>query len=173
MPEDRRASIRRQATLPFVWREVAESATVPELCRTLGLPAALALQSRLAELDEEYQRLCASVADTRVLDVLRVLDRKVAALEEAIVAEAPQPERRPLVISPDGVGFDASERVPEGTWLALHVVLPVSYHVVCKARVSHCAAHDGGYRIGAEFHQMQAPAGRRLTRYAIGRDRDT
>jgi hypothetical protein len=169
MTTERRASIRRQSTLPFAWCRTSETASLAEVCAALGLPAAIALQSRLAELDDDFKRLCAGLPDARLADVLRVLDNKVSVLEEALLAQAPQPDARAVEISADGIGFDSEEPLAAADWLGVHLVLPVSYHIVCRAWVSHCDPQAGGYRIGAEFRDMEGPAGRRLTRYAIGR----
>jgi hypothetical protein len=170
MTTERRASIRRQAALPLAWCRTSETASLAEVCAALGLPTAIALQSRLSELDDDFKRLCAGLPDVRLADVLRVLDNKVSVLEEALLAQAPQPDARAVEISADGIGFDSAEPLAAADWLGVHLVLPVSYHIVCRAWVSHCDPQPGGgYRIGAEFRDMESPAGRRLTRYAIGR----
>jgi hypothetical protein len=173
MSEDRRTSIRRRAALPFAWRPIPESASLTEICNALGLPPALALQSRLAELDDEFRRACAVLPDTRLAAALRVLDAKVAVLEEAVLAQSPHPDNRLVTISADGADFDSPDPLVVGSWLGVHLVLPVSYHIVCRGQVSHCHAIDsGGFRVGVELSHLEAPAARRLTRYAIGRERE-
>ena len=173
MSDDRRTSVRRRAELPFAWRNSVAGATTVELCRTLGIPVALALQSRLADLDEHFQSAAGSVTDSRVAEALRALDGKLEVLEEALLAQAPVPPPAPLDLSADGLAFEAPEALAEGSWIAVHVVLPTAYHLVGLAQVSHCAAPHGdatGYRIGAGFHGLEDPVARRLTRFAISRD---
>lgn len=171
MSDDRRTSVRRDATLPFTWQTTTATASLAELCRQLDVPAALALQSRMAELDEELRRL-AGALDARTADALRVLDGKVALLEEALLAQSRLPPQRLLTVSADGLGFVEADPVPVGEWIAVHLVLPVSYHLVCRARVTRCEPAEHGFGIGAAFVDLGPPAGRRLTRYAIGRERD-
>ena len=173
MTEDRRTSVRRRAALPFAWRPIPEGASLAEVCDALGLPPALALQSRLAELDDEFRRACAALADGRVAAALRVLDAKVAVLEEAVLAQAPHPDSRMVTISAGGIDFDSPDPLTVGAWLGVHLVLPVSYHIVCRGQVCHCRRQDGGgHRVGVDLSHLEAPAARRLTRYAIGRERE-
>lgn len=174
MSDDRRASVRRRVALPFNWAELTAEATAMELCDVLAVPRALAVRSRLADLDDEFARAAAAIGDARVADAVRALDRKVGVLEEALLAELPLPQAAELELSADGIGFAASRALPVDTWIGIHLVLPVSYHLVGLARVSRCAPPASGeperHRIGAEFHGLEAPAARRLTRFAIGRD---
>lgn len=177
MPEqrshERRAAIRRQATLPFAWHEVPASATLADACRALGVPDVLALQSRLAGLDEELQQTCAAVTDAPFAEALLILNRKLSVLEEALLGHAPVPAEHALTLSADGIGFGSERVLTPGAWLAVHLVLPVRQHVVCRAQVSHCrAVAADAHQVGAMFHELPDSAARRLTRYAIGRDRD-
>lgn len=170
MSDDRRSSIRRHASLPFAWRPVAANASMAEVCQALGVPAAAALHSRMAELDGELRRLCAALPDASVADAVRLLDDKVALLEEALMSQTPLPPAQALEISADGISFNSPQPVQVGSALGIHLVLPVSYHLVCRGRVSHCAASDGGHHLGVALQDMEDPAARRLTRFAIGRD---
>lgn len=173
MSDDRRTSVRRQALLPFAWRALPDDASTADAIRALDLPASIALQSRLAELDEELRRAMAGLPDHRVLDALRALDAKLSVLEEAIFATLPTPAPCPVTVSADGVGFNADEALPVGSRLALHLVLPVAQHVIGLGCVRHCIADQQGYGIGVELLGLDAQAARRLTRYAIGGRRDT
>lgn len=176
MADDRRTSVRRRARLPFSWRESRQDATRADLCDALAVPRAVGFQSRLADLDDELLRVTSHLTDAYVADALRILDGKVAVLEEAVLASLPRPPVRAIEISADGIGFGADQLVPHGTWLAVLLVLPEAYHIVSLARVSHCMRAVGGasepYHIGAEFHGLDASAARRLTRYAIAREQD-
>ncbi|HEX7035960.1 MAG TPA: PilZ domain-containing protein [Pseudomonadales bacterium] len=173
MSDDRRTSVRRQALLPFAWRALPDDASTADAIRALDLPAPLALQSRLAELDEELRRTTAALPDHRVLDALRALDAKVSVLEEAIFATVPTPAPAPVTLSADGVGFTAAEALAIGSRVAVHLVLPVAQHVIGLGCVRHCSAEPQGYGIGVELLELDAQAARRLTRYAIGGRRDT
>lgn len=174
MSDDRRTSVRRRADLPFSWRECDQHATRAELCDALAVPRAIGFQARLADLDEGLQRATAQVADAAVAESLRILDGKVAVLEEAVLSALPRPPVRAIELSADGIGFGADQAVAPGAWLAVMLVLPETYHIVCRARVSHCVRavgeDRGPYHIGAEFHGLEGPTARRLTRYAISRD---
>lgn len=172
MSDDRRTSVRRQALLPFAWRVLPEDASTADAVRALDLPAPLALQSRLAELDEELRRAAAALPDHRVLDALRALDAKLSVLEEAIFAAVPTPSSGPVTVSADGVGFTASEALAVGSRLAVHLVLPVAQHVIGLGCVRRCVVEQQGYGIGVELLGLDAQAARRLTRYAIGGRRD-
>lgn len=170
---ERRAAVRRQATLPFQWREVEDCVSEARACEVLQVPAVLALQGRLADLDAELQRACAALSDPTIASALRALEGKVAVLEQAVLGQAPVPELQPATLSADGIGFTASRALAPGTWLALHLVLPPSDHVLCRAQVTRCrTARAGGHQIGAEFRELSASVARRLTRFAIGRGRD-
>lgn len=171
MSDDRRASVRRQAVLPFSWRPIDADATLADVCRALDLPHSLILQSRMAELDEELRRLTA-VLDTRTADALRVLDTRLSLLEEALLAAAPRPAPRPVTVSADGIGFEESAAVDIGSRIGMHLVLPVSQHLVVRGRVSHCRPTQPGYRVGVELLDLEPTVARRLTRFAIGRERD-
>jgi hypothetical protein len=183
MTDDRRGSLRRQVKLPFQW--CATSAEeIADICDALHLPRSHALQSRLADLDDDMRRATATLDDSRLIEVLRVMNARLAVLEEAMLADARLPETQALELSADGVGFTAGQALPQGTLLGVHLVLPVSYHLVCQACVTHCAAIEtgpgaqadrpdaSGYRIGAEFRSLQPAAARRLTRFAISRDQE-
>lgn len=171
--DDRRSSVRRNATLPFTWRVVEASAPPADVHKALGVPVTVALQGRLAELDEELLRASSGITDPATADALRVVDRKLQLLEECLLGPVPEPPVVPVALSADGVGFDSSEQLPVGTSLGIHLILPVSQHLVCLARVSRCdAAGSQGYRIGAEFVDLDGPTGRRLTRFAISRERN-
>lgn len=171
MSEDRRTTVRRHASLPFAWKEIPDQASMAEACRALGVPAAAALHSRVAELDDEFRRLCATLPDPRVAEAVQLLNDKVALLEEALMSQAPLPPAQPLEVSAEGLGFESSHAVEVGTLIGVHLVLPVSYHLICRARVSRCAPGEHGHQIGVTLLNVEGPASRRLTRYAIGRDR--
>lgn len=176
MTDDRRSSLRRLETLPFAWCVVDSTATVSEVCAALALPRSHALQSRLAELDDDLIRAAGDVQDSRVAEVVRILDAKLAVLQEGLLADAPLPPLQSLELSAEGVGFSASRELDAGTWLGVHLVLPVSYHLICRARVTHSDRPeepdaDGEFRIGAELHGLEAAAARRLTRHLIGSGR--
>ncbi len=174
MTDDRRTSVRRRATLPFSWRESHQDATRAELCDALAVPRAIGFQSRLADLDESLQRATSQLADAVVAEAVRLLDGKIAVLEEAVLSALPRPPIRAIELSADGIGFGADQAVSPGAWLAVMLVLPETYHIVCRARVSHCVRavgeDRGPYHIGAEFYGLDPPTARRLTRYAINRD---
>lgn len=160
--------------LPFAWQHVPASASTAEICRRFGLPPGLALHGRLAELDDEFKRACAGINDSRTIDALRALGDKLSVLAEAVLAQGPLPDAQAVEVSADGAGFETPEPLEVGVTLGVHLVLPVSYHVVCRARVTHCVPRDGaGFQVGVEFQDLDASTGRRLTRYAIGRDRET
>jgi hypothetical protein len=172
MSDDRRTSVRRQAALPFEWCPLPEDAGTADALRALGLPAPLTLQSRLAELDEEFRRSCSALADPRTVEALRALDGKLSGLEEALFSALPAPAPRAVTVSADGLGFSNGEALPVGGQLALHLVLPVSQHVVGVGRIRHCVAGPDRFAIGVELLGLDAQSARRLTRYAIGGGRD-
>lgn len=173
MSDERRSSVRRRAKLPFAWRESSTDATTHDICQALDLPPVLALQPRLADLDETFLTATANLTDPRMADALRALDGKLAVLEEALLAQARAPSAADVEISADGIGFRTRNPVATGARIGVHVVLPVRYHVVAAARVTHCvgpAGSGGLYRVGAEFVALDGNVGRRLTRFAISRD---
>lgn len=178
MTDDRRGSLRRQVTLPFQWC-LTSAEQLADICDALHLPRSYALQSRLADLDDDMRRATAALDDSRMVEVLRVLDARFAVLEEALLADGNLPAAQVLELSADGIGFTTDQALPQGASLGLHLVLPVSYHLVGRACVTHCAAIERnaatptpGYRIGAEFRGLQPAAARRLTRFAISRDQE-
>lgn len=173
MSQDRRASVRRRITLPFAWVEVAPDADTAAICDALALPRALALQSRLADLDDEVVRTTAAVSDRATAAALAAINARIALLEEAVLADAPRPPEAELELSADGIGFPARRELAIGSSIGLHLVLPVTFHAVCRARVTSCAEAAGpgpaAHRIGAEFRDLDGPLARRLTRLAISR----
>lgn len=173
MTDDRRSSLRRLETLPFAWCPADSTATVADLCSALALPRSHALQSRLAELDDDLTRAAGDLPDSRVAEVVRILDAKLAILQEGLLADASLPAPHALELSAEGVGFRASRPLDPGTWVGVHLVLPVNYHLICRARVTHCSRADepdadGQFHIGTELHGLETAAARRLTRHLIG-----
>lgn len=172
MEHDRRSSVRRRTRLPFAWCPLDGPLPAVQVCDALGIPRALTLQSRLADLDEAFTTAMGALTEPPTAQALRLLDGKLGVVAEAVLAQAPVPDTGELELSADGVGFRAGRPLEPGRWVGVHLVLPVSYHVVCVARVNRCtAAAAGSYRIGAGFEGLEPPLERRLTRFAISRDR--
>lgn len=173
MTDDRRTAIRRQVRLPFRYAAVAADTTAEGLCDALGVSRLLGLRARLADLDDAFARTVGSIAEPRIQDAFRALERKLSALEEVLLAGLPAPETADLEVSADGVGFESAVALDPGNWLAVHLVLPVNYHLVAPVRVARCnpvRGAAGPFRIGAEFQQMEPASARKLTRFAIGRE---
>ncbi len=159
--------------LPFGFTTVEPETTAAGLCDALGAPRVLALRARLADLDDEFTRLVASVTERVTQDALRALERKLGVLEEMLMADLPEPASAELEMSADGIGFEASDPLEAGSWIAVHLVLPVNYHLLAAARVQRSVPvdqHAGKFRIGAAFERLEPLTARRLTRFVIGRD---
>lgn len=173
MSEDRRTSIRRRIQLPFRYATIEADATSGRQCDVLGVPRAVGVRAQLGELDDEFARLLAGVSDLRTQDAMRALGRKLSVLEEMLLADLPVPPAAELALSADGIGFEISEPIPIGSRVAVHLVLPVNYHLITAARVIRCAplaSAAGQFGVGAEFQGMDEATARRLTRFTIGRE---
>ncbi|MFW6092766.1 MAG: hypothetical protein ACODAC_02255 [Pseudomonadota bacterium] len=172
MSHDHRAFLRREETLPFAWRPLDSGCTTPaDVCDALALPRTVALQAKLGELGAELDQAAAALSEPGLRTAFGLLDAKVGVLEEAVMADAPIPPRRSLELSGAGIGFRVSGTVEPGAWIGVHLVLPVSYHLVSAARVTHCTRESSGQRLGAELVGLAAPAARHLTRFVISRTR--
>jgi len=170
MSDDRRNSVRRTADLPFAWCQVAVDASPEDICDALAVPRAIARLARLAELEDMSATALSAVTDRAAAAALRALERRLAVLEQALLAESAQPPVRTLEVSADGVGFDVAEPPAGDATLGMHLVLPPANHLILKARVSHCAALGASrWRLGAVFLDLDDAAARRLTRFAIAR----
>ncbi|MEQ8861362.1 MAG: PilZ domain-containing protein [Pseudomonadales bacterium] len=171
--DNRRTSVRRQVRLPLGYAAIDPGAAMETLCDALALPQTIAVRARLSDLDDDFARIIVGIGDARTSDALRLLERKVSALEEVVLADLPVPAETDLALSADGIGFESSGPLAVDSWVAIHLVLPHRYHLVAAARVSRCAAPaqaGGPYRIGAEFQGLDGAPARRLTRFTIGRE---
>jgi len=174
MSDDRRNSVRRTADLPFAWCEVAADATLADVCDALAVPRAITRAARLAELEDAFAAALTAVSDRSAAGALRALERRLAVLEQAVLADSAAPPTQTLEVSADGVGFDVPEPPAAEATLGMHLLLPTVSHLLLKGRVTHCAevGADLGpsrWRLGVAFVDLDAAAARRLTRFAIAR----
>lgn len=170
MSDDRRNSVRRTATVPFAWCEVAADASLADIGDALAVPRAITRAARLAEFEDAFAAALTAVADRGAASALRALERRLTVLEQALLDDAAQPPDCPVEVSADGIGFDVPQPLSAGATLGMHLVLPTVSHLLLKGRVSHCAAlGPARWRVGAEFVELDDAAARRLTRFAIAR----
>ncbi|MFP6835068.1 MAG: hypothetical protein VB948_03045 [Pseudomonadales bacterium] len=167
MSTDRRESLRTEVELPLQWLSCEARAPTDQLCKLFGLPGFIRFHGRLAALASEFSRALHEVRDPATIGALEILDAKLNVFDEALHAETATPPEQSLELATQGIGFDSAEPISEGVWLAVHLVLPTSYHVLCNAQVPHCDALGSGYRIGAALHDLDTTTAKRLTRFVI------
>jgi hypothetical protein len=170
MRDDRRNSVRRTADLPFAWCEVPADATLADVGAALAVPGAITRAARLAEFEDAFAAALSAVTDRGTASALRALERRLAVLEQAVLADAAQPPGCSVEVSADGIGFDAAEPISAGTTLGMHLVLPTVTHLLLTGRVTYCAElGPARWRVGAEFLDLDDATAKRLTRFAIAR----
>jgi len=170
MSDDRRNSVRRTAEVPFAWCKVAADASLADVGDALAVPRSITRAARLAEFEDAFAAALTAVTDRGAAGALRALERRLAVLEQALLADAAQPSSCSVEVSADGVGFDAPEPLSAGATLGMHLVLPTVTHLLVKGRVTHCAElGPARWRVGAEFLELDDATARRLTRFAIAR----
>lgn len=171
MSIERRESLRTEVELPLQWLACGAHTPPDQLCKLFGLPGFIRFHGKLGELGAEFSSAVRDVRDPATVGALEVLNAKLGVFEEALYAETAIPPEQLLELGTEGVGFDSTEPVADGAWLAMHLVLPTAYHVLCNARVTHCqeyARQDAtGYRIGAQLCNVDTAAAKRLTRFVI------
>ncbi|MCB1683990.1 MAG: PilZ domain-containing protein [Pseudomonadales bacterium] len=187
-PDDRRASLRVQARLPFQWQPLASREELKDLITRWGLAHHLEIQQSLATLDGQLERAMHDVRDPAVTTVLRLLDDKLDLIARSVRQDVERqiPRAVDIELSAEGMAFNHPSPLPVGTLIGVHLVLPAQgpsgvFHLLCTGRTTAAGVrHPGsatvssiqsatgdGNHLGVQFLDLPPAASRRLTRFVI------
>lgn len=167
MSIDRRLSLRTCVDLPMSWQPLTEPLSLTQLCSIFALPTFVQLQGQMLKLDTELDHVLHNISDSSINGALRLLDRKLDLICEAQQVNAAIPPNKNVELSADGIGFEANEPLPVGSWMGIHLVLPTAYHLLSNAQVGHCEARVETFWVGTEFSDLEPPTAKKLTRFVV------
>ena len=127
----------------------------------------------LAEYEAQHLLRNIGERDRTLANYLKTLNRRIdllgQALAQSLLRDISAP--RSVNISEGGISFQDPQAVPEGSLLALRLVLlPQAMGLCLRGRVVHCSPIDqGGYEIGIEFEALSDAQRQLLARHILQR----